>query len=139
MIKENHENTPVRLVGTGIRTRVYICAEFTSVLSFEDSDWSRELMKMECQMEKLEHFRYILLFELNRGAKAAEAARNICVVYGDNAIGDSTPRKWFSPFKEDRFDINDTPRSGRPSWFYEDCLNTLIHSDSRQCTRELKM
>ena len=40
-------------------------------------------------------------------------------------------------FKEDRFDICDTPRSGRPSGFGEDRLNTLIHNDPGQCTREL--
>ena len=62
-------------------------------------------------MEKLEHFYNILLFEFNRMAKAAEVARNICAVYGDNAIGKNTARKWFSRFKEDRFDISDTPRS----------------------------
>ena len=43
----------------------------------------------------------------------------------------------FSRFKEDRFDISDTPRSERPSGFGEDRLNTLIHNDPRQCTREL--
>ena len=37
-------------------------------------------------MEKLEHFRHILLFEFNRGAKVAEVARNICTMHGDNAI-----------------------------------------------------
>ena len=84
---------------------------------------------MECQVEKLEHFRHILLFELNRGAKAAEAARNICSVYGDNAIGESAARKCFSRFKEDRFYISDTPRSGRPSGFDEDFSKTLLHND----------
>ena len=44
---------------------------------------------------------------------------------------------WFYRFKEDRFDISDTPRSGRLSVFDEDRLNTLIHNDPRQCTREL--
>ena len=39
----------------------------------------------------------------------------ICAVYGDNAIEENTVRKWYSRFKEDRFDIGDTPRSGRPS------------------------
>ena len=68
-------------------------------------------------MEKLEHFRHIILFEFNRGAKAAEAVRNICAVNGDNAIGESTARTWFSRFKDDRFDISDTPRSRRPSGF----------------------
>ena len=58
-------------------------------------------------MEKLEHFRYILLFEFNRVAKATETARNICAVYGDNTIGESTARKWFSSIKDDSFDISD--------------------------------
>ena len=69
--------------------------------------------------------------------KAAEAAKNICTVYEDNAIGESTARKRFSRFKEGRFDISDTPRPVKPSGFDEDCLNTLIRNDSRQCTREL--
>ena len=89
-------------------------------------------------MEKLEHFQHNLLFEFNRWAKAAEAARNICVVCRDNAIGESTARKWFSRFKEDedRIDISDTPLTGRPLGF-DDRLNTLIYSDTRHCTREL--
>ena len=32
---------------------------------------------------------------------------------------------------------SDTPRSGRPSGFDEDCLYTLIFNDPRQCNREL--
>ena len=87
-------------------------------------------------MEKFEHSRHVL-FEFNRGAKAAEAARNICAVYGDNAIGEIMTRKWFFRFKEDRLDISDTPRSGRPLGCDEDCLNTLIHNDPHHCTEEL--
>ena len=56
---------------------------------------------------------------------------------GNNAIRESTARKWFSHFKKDRFDISDTPRSGRPSGFDEDCSNTLIHNYSDQCTQKL--
>ena len=93
---------------------------------------------MELQVDILEHFQHILLFEFNRGGeKAAEAARNICAVYVENATGESTTRKWFSRFKKDRFDISDTPRSKRISGINEDRLNTLIHNDPRQCTREL--
>ena len=77
------------------------------------------------------------LFEFNRGEKAAEATIIYCAIYGDSAIGGSTAGKLFSRFKEDRFDISDTPRSGKLSGFDEDCLNTLIHNDPRQCTREL--
>ena len=92
---------------------------------------------MECQVEKLEDFWHVVLFEFNRGAKAAEAARNICAVYGDNAIGEITAGKWFSRIKENRFVISDTPRSGRPSGFDEYRLRILIQNDTRQCTREL--
>ena len=88
-------------------------------------------------MEKLEHFRHILFFWFNAGTKAAEAARNICAVYGDNAIGESTVRKCFPCFKEDFFDIRDTTLSGRTSGYDEDRLITLIHNDPHQCTREL--
>ena len=48
-------------------------------------------------------------------------------------------KKWFSRFKQDRFDISDTPCLGRSSGFHEDHLNTLIiHSDPRHSTRELE-
>ena len=71
------------------------------LLTFEDSEWSRGRQKMECQVEKLEHFRYILLFEFNRRVNATEAARNFYALYVDSAIGEITARKWFSHFKED--------------------------------------
>ena len=88
-------------------------------------------------MEEREYFRHILLFEFNRGVKAAEATRNICAVYGENVIGESTARKWLCRFKEGHFDLSDSPRSGRPSGLDEDRLNALIHDDSHQSTREL--
>ena len=84
-------------------------------------------------MEKLEHFS-IFLFEFNRGVKVAEATSHTCAVYGDNAIGKSKERKWFSRFKEDSLD---TPCLRRPPGFDGDRLNALIHNDLLQCNREL--
>jgi hypothetical protein len=46
---------------------------------------------MKCQVEKNEHFRH-LLYELNRGSKAAEAARNICAVYEEDSIAERTAK-----------------------------------------------
>jgi hypothetical protein len=69
---------------------------------------------MECQVEKNEHFRHLLLYEFGRGSKPSEAARNICVFYGEDSIAERTAKKWFAPFKQGNFDMNDTPRSGRP-------------------------
>ena len=34
-----------------------------------------QIIKMECQVEKNEHFRHLLLFAFNQGSKAAKAAR----------------------------------------------------------------
>lgn len=46
---------------------------------------------MECQVDKNEHFLFI--YEFNRSAKATEAVRNICAVYGKNGIAESTAQK----------------------------------------------
>ena len=92
---------------------------------------------MECQVEKNVHFRHLLLFAFNRGFTAAKAAREICVVYGENAMAERTARYWFAKFKEENFDLKDAPRSGRPTELDEGQLNQLLHEDSRQTTREL--
>jgi hypothetical protein len=51
---------------------------------------------MECQFEKNEHFRHLLLFAFNQGSKAAKAARDICAVYGEGAIAKRTARDWYA-------------------------------------------
>ena len=87
-------------------------------------------------MIKKQHFRHLLFFAFHRGQKAAEAARDICMVYGEGVIGESTARKWFAKFKNGNFDIDDTPRSGRPE-FDEDHLKALLKEESRQISRKL--
>ena len=52
------------------------------LLSFKDSELGRGRYKMEFQVDKLEHFRHNLLFEFISGAKAAEAAGNLCTIMG---------------------------------------------------------
>jgi hypothetical protein len=46
---------------------------------------------MGCQVEKNEHSRHLFLYEFNRGSKAAEAARNICAVYGEDLLLEEQP------------------------------------------------
>ena len=90
---------------------------------------------MECQVDKNEHFRHHLLFAFNRGAKATEAAREICAVYGKGAIAERTAQYWFAKFKRGNFDLKDASHSGRPSEFDEERLNQLLHEDARQNQR----
>ena len=89
---------------------------------------------MKCQVEKNVHFPHLLLFAFNTAAKAA---REICVVYGENAMAKRTARYWFAKFKEENSDLKDAPRSGNPTELDEGQLNQLLHEDSHQTTREL--
>ena len=52
-------------------------------------------------------------------------------------MGESTARKWFAKFKNGNFDIDDTPRSKRPSEFDKDHLKALLKEETRQTSREL--
>ncbi|XP_076044784.1 histone-lysine N-methyltransferase SETMAR-like [Oratosquilla oratoria] len=49
-----------------------------------------------------------------------------------------TAQKLFKKFRSGNFNLEDAPRSGKPSAFDEDALNQLLHEDSRQSTRELE-
>ena len=59
------------------------------------------------------------------------------MVYGEGVIGKSTARKWFAKFKNGNFDIDDMPRSGKPSEFDKDHLKAFLKEESRQTSREL--
>jgi hypothetical protein len=50
---------------------------------------------MKYQVEKREHLRQLLLYKFSLGSKAAEAARNICGVYGEDSIAVRIAQKWF--------------------------------------------
>lgn len=92
---------------------------------------------MELPGGKNQHFRHLLFFIFHKGQKASEAAQDICAVYGDNAIGESTARKWFAKFKNGELDLDDTPRTGRPLEFDEEHLKALLKEDGHQTCREL--
>ncbi|UYV83500.1 hypothetical protein LAZ67_23001248 [Cordylochernes scorpioides] len=74
---------------------------------------------------KNQHFRHLLFLRFHRGQKAGEAARDICNVYGKGVIGERAAQKWFAKFKNGDLDLEDTPRSGRPSEFDEEHLKAL--------------
>ncbi|XP_014614921.1 PREDICTED: histone-lysine N-methyltransferase SETMAR-like, partial [Polistes canadensis] len=83
------------------------------------------------------HFRHLLFFAFHRGQKVAEAARDICDGYGEGVISESTARKWFAKFKNGDFNVDDMPRSGRPSEFDEERLKSLLKENGRQTSREV--
>jgi hypothetical protein len=48
-----------------------------------------------------------------RNVKPADIHRQICEVYGENAMSDGMVRKWARKFNEGRDNVHDEPRSGR--------------------------
>jgi len=83
------------------------------------------------------HFRHILLFFFRKELKAAEAEREICNVYGDNAVSESVCRKWFARFRSGNFNLEDAPRSGRPSEISDDEIKALIENDRHLTAEEI--
>ena len=88
-------------------------------------------------MEKLQHFRHILLFEFNKGVKAAGTTTNICAVLGAMPSERAGQENGFLVLRRFVLILVILHVHKRPSGFDEDSLNTLIHNDPCQCTREL--
>jgi hypothetical protein len=60
------------------------------------------------------HLRHVLLLPYRQEKTAADAHRQICLLYGSNAIGESTCYKWFSTFKEPDFHLDDMKDKSKP-------------------------
>jgi transposase len=69
--------------------------------------------------------RSVIRFLNARNMKPADIHRQLCEVYGEHAMPDSTVRRWAKHFNEGRENVHDDPRSGRPSVVNEDLLRTL--------------
>ncbi|XP_035210181.1 histone-lysine N-methyltransferase SETMAR-like [Stegodyphus dumicola] len=96
-----------------------------------------QLLKWSVKSTKISSFKTHLLFVFNRGANGAEAAREICEVYGEGAVPERTAKNWFAKFKNGNFDLENAACSGRPNEFDEERFNRFLHEDLRQTTLEL--
>ena len=64
----------------------------------------------------------------------SEIHRQICQVYGDNAMSDVMVRKWVRMFNEGRENVHDETRSGRLSLLNADLVrkvNERVRDDRR--------
>lgn len=82
------------------------------------------------------HFRHLMLFYFRKSKNAVQATKKICNIYGDNAVAESTVRKWFARFKNGDFNLEDQERLGRPS-IVDDQIATLIENNPCHTTRDI--
>lgn len=82
------------------------------------------------------HIRHCMLYEYRSGTNSREAHVKISAVYPDS-LSLSKCEKWFARFRAGDFNLDDRPKSGRPSDFDNTVLETLIESDSRLSSREM--
>ena len=91
--------------------------------------------KMEC---KNDHFRHILLFYFRKGKNAAQGAKELRDMYGEEALKDRQCWNWFIKFRFGDFSLKDEQRSGRPNEVDDDQIKAIIESNSHVIVREIE-
>lgn len=83
------------------------------------------------------HFRHIMLHCFRKGQTVTQAKHEICSVHGEAATTLSTCSRWFQRFRNGNFDLEDAPRSGRPTVVENDEISAMIAADRHLTTREI--
>ena len=82
-------------------------------------------------------FRVLLRHYWRKNLDAKAAAKAICDVEGEGTVAPRTAQKWFKRFNEGDFDLEDRPRSGRPTVLDEGDLQAALDVEPSSSTREL--
>ena len=85
-----------------------------------------------------EHHRHLMLFFFRKGLNAAECLREICAVYGPDALHDRVVRKWFAGFRSGKFDVENEARSGRPSGVDTDHIVATVKANPHLTVEEIQ-
>lgn len=83
-----------------------------------------------------EQVRLLLLYDYRSNKKAAKSITDINAAFGPDTVTRSTAYDWYKRFEGDQ-DLEDRPRTGRPSEFDDDALLQALETNNRQTTREL--
>ena len=78
-----------------------------------------------------------MLYEFRKGVSVGTAQKNIQDVYLDRAPALRTVKKWFGRFRNGDFNMDDQPRSGRPSAIDDDIVSALVENNPRITTEEI--
>ena len=84
-----------------------------------------------------QYFCGFLFYDFKSGESATASSRRINATFGDGTMSERKTQDWFRHFQNGNFNLEDSPRSGRPAQVDNDRLRQLIEADSRQTTRDL--
>lgn len=83
------------------------------------------------------YIRYIILYEFKHGISAAEAARNVCSVFGSDTVTKRSVQRWFLKFRDGDFNLENLPRVKYESKVSDDALKGVVAENPNQTTRQL--
>ena len=79
-----------------------------------------------------------MFFYFREGKNAAQAAKMLCDVYGEEAVKDRQCRNWFDKFRSENFSLKDEQSSGRPNQVDDDQIKAIIDSDCHVTVLEIE-
>jgi histone-lysine N-methyltransferase SETMAR len=94
------------------------------------SDTGYEITQLE--------IRVLLRHYWKKGLTIRDAADAINKIEGEKTIGKTAAGKWFKRFNEGNFDLEDRPRSGRPTVLDESDLQAALDAEPSSSTRDLE-
>jgi len=94
------------------------------------SDTGYEITQLE--------IRVLLRRYWKKGLTIRDAADAINKIEGEKTIGKTAAGKWFKRFNEGDFDLEDRPRSGRPTVLDESDLQAALDAEPSSSTRDLE-
>ncbi|XP_026830154.1 histone-lysine N-methyltransferase SETMAR-like [Ooceraea biroi] len=82
------------------------------------------------------HIRHCMLLFFDQGMNATKTTESIIDLYG-SVLAVNKCQRWFRKFKSGDRNLQDAPRSERPSNFDDDILKSLVESDARLIIEEV--
>src|SRR6218665_1437918 len=83
------------------------------------------------------HIRNVILFLFLSNVPNPEIEKRLTTVYPHHSTSHGTVHKWVTRFKNGDFNLEDQPRSGRPSELDTDALLSLLEADPYQSIRTM--
>ena len=87
-------------------------------------------------IDKIE-LRVLIRYCWRRGLSTRDTAKEICNAEGNGTVSYKTAERWFKRFDEGNFDLEDKPRSGRPTKLDDSDLQAELDIEPSSSTRDL--